>query len=89
MFRRTRKHINILVSRYGASVYQDGRYLCIDVKLSVKSSRDRNALRDVMNAIKNVVGLQEKNATPEQQDSEIMDNLETLSQQIQVSEKSQ
>ncbi len=59
MFLRTRKHINILVSRYGASVYQDGRYIHIDVKLSIKSSRDRTALRDVMNTINDLLELVE------------------------------
>lgn len=64
MFFRTRKHINILVSRYGASVYQDGRYIHVDVKLSIKSSRDRNALRDVMNAIKDLLVLEENPILP-------------------------
>ena len=59
MFFRSRKHLNILVSRYGATVYQDGRYLHVDVKLSIKSARDRNALHDVINAISDALATEE------------------------------
>ena len=63
MFFRKTKHIDILVSRHGASVYLDGRYIHVDVKLSIKSSRDRNALRDVVSAINEAIELEENPIT--------------------------
>ena len=48
MFWKKRKHVKVLLHRHHADVYQDGRYLHIDAKLSLKSKRDCNALRDLV-----------------------------------------
>ena len=59
MFGRKRKHLDILIHRRNATVYLDGRYIHIDVKLSIKSDRDRSTLRDIWNAVADAVALEE------------------------------
>ena len=64
MFGRKHKHLKILMHRYGATVYQDGRYLHIDAKLSTKSQRDLGTLRDLIEALDEVAKSTKKIVTP-------------------------
>ncbi len=51
MFGRTRKHVEIWLHRHGVNVYQDGRYVHIDARLSMRSQRDRATLKEVLRVI--------------------------------------
>lgn len=66
MFGR-RKHLDILMHRRGVSVYQDGRYLHVDAKLSIKSQRELGTLKDLVNLLADVV-----NPTQRDEDAEIV-----------------
>lgn len=67
-----RKHIDVVVHRPGATVYQDGRYLSADMKISTRSKRGRQVARDIANSILAEVGA---NETAHQR---YLDNVERL-----------
>ena len=56
---RTRKPITILNYHRNSTVYMDGRYLGVDMKLSARSKRSREIARETAAYILSVVGANE------------------------------
>lgn len=54
MFKR--KHVKILKHHRNLAVYIDGRYLCVDMKISTRSKRGREIARETAEAILAEVG---------------------------------
>jgi hypothetical protein len=57
MFKR--KHARILKHHRNSAVYIDGRYLHVDMKISMKSKRGREIARETAGEILSAVGLSE------------------------------
>ncbi len=50
MFGRKKK-VEVVMHRSGATVYRDGRYLVVDARMSTRSKKGRDALKDLADAI--------------------------------------
>lgn len=54
-----RKHVKIVKYHRNSTVYIDGRYLCVDTKISTRSKNGRQIARETVQAILEIVGSSE------------------------------